>query len=284
MGAAQGSSAATEAISCTLTPKTSRRSARSSPDSLIHSISDSLGSARFAVAAGASVLVRERTTAARKSCVGGSRSTCACPLSAANPGGGAGEAVKQTVEEWVRALRALRVRDLTAERVGEILQADALDPRSLRPWLRWRRNGYARNLLFRNERFELLALAWDAGSASPVHDHGGQRCFVSILEGAFEQEDFRIEDASLARSRAQVVPVGRPRVLVRGASDFRSNRDLLHRVTALTPGAISLHLYSRPVVAFHVFDVSRGRCALRRASYDSIAGISMDPESTLDAR
>ncbi|HEY2744828.1 MAG TPA: cysteine dioxygenase family protein, partial [Polyangia bacterium] len=56
------------------------------------------------------------------------------------------------------------------------------------------RRGYARTLLYRCDAFELIVLTWAAGSASPIHDHAGQDCWMVPLAGELALDDYEIGD------------------------------------------------------------------------------------------
>ena len=52
-----------------------------------------------------------------------------------------------------------------------------------RPWALFDPASYTRNLVYRDERFELLILCWGAGQVSPIHNHEGQDCWMAVLDG-----------------------------------------------------------------------------------------------------
>jgi cysteine dioxygenase len=44
-------------------------------------------------------------------------------------------------------------------------------------------NGYTRNLVFRNKRFEILVLCWNKNQKSGIHNHPNGGCLVKLLKG-----------------------------------------------------------------------------------------------------
>jgi len=50
--------------------------------------------------------------------------------------------------------------------------------------------GYKRNLVFRNNRFEILILCWNPTQKSQIHDHPQNGCLVKVLKGQIKEETF----------------------------------------------------------------------------------------------
>lgn len=130
------------------------------------------------------------------------------------------------------------------------------------------RRGYARTLVHRCDAFELLLLTWAPGSHAPAHDHGGQHCWLVPLAGAFDLDDYAVLAAE--GRRAWLVPL-RARRVGPGELDRRDEREAVHAVTPVTPLALTLHLYARPIDRCRVFDLGRGRWSWRRLGYDATA-------------
>jgi cysteine dioxygenase len=157
-----------------------------------------------------------------------------------------------------QALRALGDPRRHPETAARLLERACL---SSLPALPWRRSGYTRNLVWRQECFELLILCWSAGARTPIHDHDGQECWVRPLAGTFDLEDFDEELRLLERRH--------------GVRSLDHRPGQIHRVTA-PEAALSLHLYALPVDSCRIF-TSQG--IIRQPSeYDSAWGHSLGLE------
>jgi cysteine dioxygenase len=125
--------------------------------------------------------------------------------------------------------------------------------------------GYTRSCAYADGRFEVLLLNWAAGAVSPLHDHGGQHCWMQVLEGQLLVDDYLRIDAGERGSR----------LLEAGDLDLRSGRFDLHRVSAPSGvPAVSLHIYSAPLKEFSVYDETTQRCRTVRSTYDEVLSIS----------
>lgn len=100
-----------------------------------------------------------------------------------------------------------------------------------------------RQVLFQNSLFELVLMTWGAGSSSPIHGHGGSQCYMHVLSGELSETRYRPFDST---------PLHEAKLT--GASVTHINDDAcFHKLSSAT-GAVSLHLYARPLHSMQVFD------------------------------
>lgn len=132
---------------------------------------------------------------------------------------------------------------------------------------------YARNLVGRNEQFEMLLLCWNPGQESPIHNHAGQNCWMAVMEGRIEETLF-----SPAPGGAGPLTQGITRVYEAGRVGFINDDIALHRVRPV-PGTrgITLHLYAKPIDVCNVYDPTSGRVVQSRLVYHSVEGVVTGP-------
>ncbi len=129
---------------------------------------------------------------------------------------------------------------------------------------------YTRTRVYRDANFEMLLLNWAPGAASAIHDHGGQHCWMLVLDGTLDVDDYVRLDAGEVPGVAEV-KWRDSRRLRSGDMDLRSGRFDLHRVSAPAKGkAVSLHLYAGPLQEFLVYDPPARRCDRAYGTYDAI--------------
>ena len=134
---------------------------------------------------------------------------------------------------------------------------------------------YTRTCVYRCEDFEVLLLRWPPGSVSQIHDHGGQRCWFTVLEGALRVDDYARLDRGTIPDVA-VIYYQRSQIYSAGGVDARKGRFDLHRVAnAGTADAVSLHVYARPLDAFLVYDPVRARCRSVESCYDLVLDVQV---------
>ncbi len=87
--------------------------------------------------------------------------------------------IPQTITTIPELTSALAESERTT--FGKILRSLDLPLDELRAKGTWSQDHYTRNCIFENENFELILLCWEAGQATPVHDHGGEECFNQAI-------------------------------------------------------------------------------------------------------
>lgn len=173
-----------------------------------------------------------------------------------------------SVTDLVDELLGLGPDALDAGHVGAILTEMRPSEQHLAPYLSWCSERYTRTLLFRNAGFELLALCWDRGSGSPIHDHGQSNCFMSVQTGMLHAEDYAILEGGGKPGHAIVDRIA-ARTLVAGDLDVRSLARDVHRVSS-RERTVSFHVYAKPLEQFLIFD-QEAHCARRMQSrYDCV--------------
>ena len=129
---------------------------------------------------------------------------------------------------------------------------------------------YSRTCAYFDDRFEVLLLNWSPGAASSLHDHGGQHCWLAVLDGRVELENYDRLDAGDEPGYARVA--SRDGISLEcGGMDLRNAPIDIHRVCAgAASGAVTLHVYARPLRQFTVYDELSHRCRLSRPKYDAV--------------
>jgi cysteine dioxygenase len=135
---------------------------------------------------------------------------------------------------------------------------------------------YTRTCAYRDGRFEVALLNWAAGAVSPIHDHGDQHCWMYVLDGRLEVDDYLRVDSADVPGHARVRPTG-SRTLRKGGVDLRSGRFDLHRVSAGGGPAVSLHIYAGPLREYLVYDELAQRCQPVRGAYDAVLSVYGEP-------
>lgn len=129
---------------------------------------------------------------------------------------------------------------------------------------------YTRNLVARNEHYEMLILCWNPGQESPIHNHAGQNCWMAILDGRMEETLFSFPHGRTAGP----LTARKSRIYEPGQVAFINDDIALHRVRPVAGSrGISLHLYAKPIDVCMVYEESSGRVVESRLVYHSVEGV-----------
>ncbi len=180
-----------------------------------------------------------------------------------------------SVEEFVTGLRKLREADFMGV-VGTLqyITANPVDAESLKPYLFWNAQHYTRNLIDKTDLYELLAICWEVGMRSSIHNHKGQNCWMVAPIGRLAVQNYRLISEDLVTQRCEIVPTDVVEITastpvavdpLNPVHDVRNCREWGER-------AVSLHVYSRPFDSCIVYSVEQGSCGEIGLNYTSMYG------------
>jgi cysteine dioxygenase len=180
-----------------------------------------------------------------------------------------------SIDDFIAGLRKLREQDFTGvQGTLNYLRANAVDPESLKPYLFWNAQHYTRNLIDKTELYELLAICWEVGMKSSIHNHRGQNCWMAAPLGKLAVQNYRVISEDLAAQACNIVPSDVVHITAENpvavdplnpVHDVRNPREWNQR-------AVSLHVYSRPFDSCVVYSVEQGTCGEIGLQYTSQYG------------
>jgi cysteine dioxygenase len=168
-----------------------------------------------------------------------------------------------SIREFVQGLREVPERAFgPTEPLRLFLQATPVDGDSLAPYLNWDRQHYTRNLIDRTSLYELMAICWEVGQASSVHNHRDQNCWMAVPIGRLLVENFHLVDQDLQAGRSRLEPTNTVEMNF-GEPCAVDPADPVHRVVnprEFNQRAVSLHIYSKPFDTCVVYSPEQGTC------------------------
>jgi predicted metal-dependent enzyme (double-stranded beta helix superfamily) len=180
-----------------------------------------------------------------------------------------------SVSEFVKGLQKLKDSDFAGvQGTLEYLQVTHVDPESLKPYLFWNSQHYTRNLIDKTELYELLALCWEPGMKSSIHNHKGQNCWMCAPMGRLLVQNYKLLEEDLAAHHCNINPTDQAVITVENpvavdplnpVHDVSNPREWNER-------AVSLHVYSRPFDSCVVYSVEQGTCGEIGLQYTSMYG------------
>jgi len=184
------------------------------------------------------------------------------------------------VDDFVARLRQLpeRAFDGTAQ-ILRFLEENPVDPATLDGYLFWDAQHYTRNLIDKTRLYELIAICWDIGQISAIHNHRGQNCWMATPIGRLMVQNYRVLEQDLKRGTCRLEPT----------DAVEMNRERPCAVDPLAPvhkvynprefreRAVSLHVYSRPFDSCDVYSEDRHTCGTIGLSYTSMYGKRATP-------
>ena len=168
-----------------------------------------------------------------------------------------------SIQTFVGGLRQLPESAFgPTEPLRRFLQGTPVSADSLAPYLNWDRQHYTRNLIDRTALYELMAICWEVGQASSVHNHRDQNCWMAVPIGRLQVENFHLvhQDLDGGTCRLEPTDIVEMNLAQPCAVD---PADPVHRVVNprdFNQRAVSLHVYSRPFDTCVVYSPEQGTC------------------------
>jgi cysteine dioxygenase len=145
---------------------------------------------------------------------------------------------------------------------------------SLAPYLNWNLQHYTRNLIDRTPLYELMAICWEVGQASSVHNHRDQNCWMAVPIGRLMVENFHLLEQDLEAGRSRLERLNSVEMNVAHPCAVNP-ADPVHRVVnprEFNQRAVSLHVYSRPFDTCVVYSPEQGTCGEIRLHFHTEFG------------
>jgi cysteine dioxygenase len=182
-----------------------------------------------------------------------------------------------SIEDFVSELH--KFPEPAFDRTSDILaflERTAVSPDTLAPYMTWDRQHYTRNLIDKTPLYELIAICWDVGQVSSVHNHRDQNCWMLVPIGRLHVENFHLVSQDLDHGKCQLTPTD--------TVEMNPTRpcavdpaDPVHRVLnpkQFAERAVSLHIYSRPFDTCVVYSPEQGTCGVIKLHYSTVYGKS----------
>jgi cysteine dioxygenase len=165
-----------------------------------------------------------------------------------------------TVSDWVAGLATIPERDFALDAVQGYILRHAVHPETLDKYLFFSKGNYTRNLIFKNEVFECMAICWEIGQVSRIHNHRGQNCWMSTPIGRLRVQNFRVEQRDAAQGTCRIIPAD---IYEMDAEHPACVNPLepVHQVLNLAEfnqRAVSIHVYSKPFDTCEVYLRDKG--------------------------
>jgi len=180
-----------------------------------------------------------------------------------------------SIEDFVSELRKFPqpAFDRT-DQIIHFLEKTQIAADTLTQYLTWDRQHYTRNLVDKTSLYELVAICWEIGQASSVHNHRDQNCWMAVPIGKLLVQNYRVVAQNMEEGTCQLVIADT--VEMNPTQPCAVNPlEPVHRVfnpREFNQRAVSLHVYSRPFDTCVVYSPDQGTCGEIKLHYTTEYG------------
>jgi len=153
-----------------------------------------------------------------------------------------------SINEVISGLTEISDHDFTCDNVYQFLSAHPVNVDSIKIFFYWSPDFYTRNLIYKDERFEAMAICWEKGQVSRVHNHWDQKCWMTVPVGKLKGQNFAIDEIDESRGFCRLVETDAFSLSDCLAAKVELEQPI-HQILNLSEfgeRAVSIHIYSRP--------------------------------------
>lgn len=190
------------------------------------------------------------------------------------------------IDRFVEHLRSFEAEPITRDRVLDFCQETGVERSSLARFAHFRDDAYTRNLIYRDDLIEVMALCWSPGQRTVIHTHNGQLGWMSVEQGALAVINYKWLGCNASENQnvsgmdclagATELDLDRREVqecFAGGPVGTVDKVQTIHQVVMQgKEPALSLHIYSRPIDSCVAFDIEKKTCYRRQLSFYSKYG------------
>lgn len=185
-----------------------------------------------------------------------------------------------SVLDLAERLAGLPADEFTPAGVSAYLQRMRVDAASLAPYILFDPRRYTRNLVYRCSRFELLALCWEPGQKSAIHNHAGQQCWMLVPVGRLINQNYRVLELDEERQRCRLEEASVFTIDPEHPLHVDPDEPVHHVENPLEDAcrAVSLHIYSLPYDRCLVYSTENDRYGEVPLHYTTVFGPHLEAE------
>lgn len=153
-----------------------------------------------------------------------------------------------SVHNLITGLKEIPDEQFSCQNVYEFLGDNPVDVDTIMKYFYWTPGNYTRNLIYKDARFEMMAICWEKGVASRIHDHYDQKCWMTVPVGRLRGQNFAVDEFDESRGHCKL----RETDAFELADCLAAKVELeepIHQVINLAEydeRAVSIHIYSKP--------------------------------------
>src|SRR5262245_13314640 len=95
------------------------------------------------------------------------------------------------IDDFIGRLRSMERSLITRDRVLDLCSSVSVTDSSLDPYVFFNDAFYTRNLIYRDDLFEVMTICWEPGQKTAVHTHNGQLCWMITQRGNLAVVDYK---------------------------------------------------------------------------------------------
>ena len=152
------------------------------------------------------------------------------------------------MQDLIRNLHKFAEKNFPVPEISSYLKTYKLNNKDREKFTFFHDSFYTRNLVYKDEHFEILILCWGANQMAPIHGHEGEKCWARVETGKLQFCNYIIKSSLPLRIKMDGQVVGKPGYLD-GPAEIHSVENIFKKP------ALSLHVYAKPFDACDIYNI-----------------------------
>jgi cysteine dioxygenase len=148
---------------------------------------------------------------------------------------------------------------------NHIIHSAKFKPTDFNTYSFWLTDCYTRNCIIDTESFELILICWCEGHKTPIHDHGGEECWVKVITGELKEVLYKKNKNDELIAVKSSISKTNEVTYMKDFMGFHSLENISNKKS------MSLHLYAKPIRNCKVFDEDSKGFVNKEMSYHTTA-------------
>lgn len=152
------------------------------------------------------------------------------------------------VDQIIAGLKSISDDDFTCDNVYQFLADTPVEVDSITKYFFFSPSFYTRNLIYKDDRFEMMTICWEKGQVSRVHNHWDQKCWMTVPVGRLSGQNFAVDEIDESRGYCKLRETDSYELTDCAAAKVELEEPI-HQILNLPQydeRAVSLHIYSKP--------------------------------------
>ncbi|MGB7202837.1 MAG: cysteine dioxygenase family protein [Pyrinomonadaceae bacterium] len=182
------------------------------------------------------------------------------------------------IDTLISGLETISDDEFTCDNVYNFLGDNPVEVDSITKYFHWSPDFYTRNLIHKDDRFEMMAICWERGQVSRIHNHADQKCWMTVPVGKLRGQNFAVKEIDDSRGFCKLIETDSFELLDCLAAKVELEEPI-HQILNLAEydaRAVSLHIYSKPYDSCLSYCRDTNTFKEVQLSYTSIGGILCD--------
>lgn len=153
-----------------------------------------------------------------------------------------------SVNKLIDGLEDISDHDFTCDNVYGYLAENPVEVDSISRYFHWSPKFYTRNLIYKDDRFEMMAICWESGQVSRIHNHSEQQCWMTVPVGRLLGQNFGIVEIDESSGYCKLVETDTFELSDCLATKVELEEPVHQMLNLKEYGqrAVSIHIYSKP--------------------------------------